>query len=211
MSASCCHDAKQPPVRDRRYRRILWAALGINAAMFLVEIVAGLTAGSLSLQADALDFLGDAANYGLSLFVLAMALRWRASAALLKGGSMGLFGLWVLGGAVYHAFVPAVPEAHVMGLVGFAALGANIAVAAMLFAFRDGDSNRRSVWLCSRNDAIGNLAVLAAATGVFATGTAWPDLLVAGIMAVLALSASGQVIRQSMREMRASPMPAPAE
>ncbi|WP_119459972.1 cation diffusion facilitator family transporter [Rhodospirillaceae bacterium SYSU D60014] len=212
MSASCCHaKTDQSPVRDLRYRRVLWAALGINAAMFLVEIVAGLAAGSLSLQADALDFLGDAANYGISLFVLGMALSWRASAALLKGASMGLFGLWVLGNAVYQAFVPTVPEAEIMGVVGFAALVANIAVAAMLFAFRDGDSNRRSVWLCSRNDAIGNLAVLLAATGVFATGTGWPDLMVAGIMAGLALSASVQVVRQSLREIRPRAGAVPAE
>ena len=212
MSASCCHSKPhQAPIGDHRYRRILWAALAINGAMFLVEIVAGLAAGSLSLQADALDFLGDAANYGISLFVLGMALRWRASAALLKGASMGLFGLWVLGGALYALFHPMVPEAHVMGVVGVAALVANVAVAVMLFAFRDGDSNRRSVWLCSRNDAIGNLAVLLAATGVVATGTGWPDLMVAGIMAGLALTASVQVIRQSLREMRPDAGAVPAE
>jgi len=212
MSASCCHhDADRAPVRDHRYRRVLWAALGINLAMFLVEIAAGLAAGSISLQADALDFFGDSANYGISLFVLGMALRWRASAALLKGASMGVFGLWVLGAAVYHAAFGGIPEAEVMGAIGFTALAANVAVALMLFAFRDGDSNRRSVWLCSRNDAIGNLAVMAAATGVFATGTAWPDLAVAGVMAALALSAAVQVIRQSLGEMRRAAAPLAAE
>lgn len=212
MSASCCHhDADRTPVQDHRYRRVLWAALGINLAMFLVEIAAGLAAGSISLQADALDFFGDSANYGISLFVLGMALRWRASAALLKGASMGVFGFWVLGAAVYHAAFGGIPEAEVMGVIGFAALAANVAVAAMLFAFRDGDSNRRSVWLCSRNDAIGNLAVMAAATGVFATGTAWPDLAVAGVMATLALSAAVQVIRQSLGEMRRAAVPLAAE
>ena len=212
MSASCCHhDADRAPVRDHRYRRVLWAALGINLAMFLIEIAAGLAAGSISLQADALDFFGDSANYGISLFVLGMALRWRASAAFLKGASMGVFGLWVMGAAVYHAAFGGIPEAEVMGVIGFTALAANVAVAAMLFAFRDGDSNRRSVWLCSRNDAIGNVAVVAAATGVFATGTAWPDLAVAGVMAMLALSAAVQVIRQSLGEMRRAAAPLAAE
>ncbi len=187
------------------YRRVLWAVLVINAAMFLIEAGAGLGAGSVALQADALDFLGDAANYGISLFVLGMAIRWRARAALIKGASMALFGLWVLGATAYNAVFLGVPDALVMGSVGALALLANVLGALLLFRYRGGDSNRRSVWLCSRNDAIGNLAVLAAASGVFATGTAWPDLAVASIMATLAVYAAVQVVRQALAELREEP------
>jgi Co/Zn/Cd efflux system component len=180
----------------------LWVALAINAGMFLVEIIAGITAGSSALQADALDFFGDAANYGVSLFVLGMSLRHRAMASVLKGSTMGAFGLWVIGNTAYHLLQGTVPEAEVMGAVGLAALIANVVVAAILYAFRDGDSNMRSVWICSRNDAIGNLAVLGAASGVFATGTGWPDILVAAVMGVLALSGSIQVLRLAATELR---------
>jgi Co/Zn/Cd efflux system component len=144
--------------------------LGINAAMFLVEIAAGLAAGSASLQADALDFLGDAANYGISLFVVGMALRYRAMAALAKGVSMGAFGLWVMATVVWHAIHGTLPSAMTMGTVGFAALTANAVSFAMLWLYRTGDANMRSAWICTRNDVLGNLAVLLAAIGVFGTG-----------------------------------------
>ncbi|MBI5165646.1 MAG: cation transporter [Magnetospirillum sp.] len=170
--------------------------------MFLVEIVAGVAAGSSSLQADALDFFGDAANYGVSLFVLGMSLHRRAMASVLKGATMGAFGLWVIANTGRHLLTGTVPEAAVMGAVGVAALVANVVVAVMLYAFRDGDSNMRSVWICSRNDAIGNLAVLGAASGVFATGSGWPDFAVAGIMAALALSGAVQVLRHALAELR---------
>src|SRR4051794_16532946 len=163
--------------------------------MFLVEIVAGLISGSVSLQADALDFLGDVANYGISLFVIGMALRYRASAALIKGVTMGLFGIWVIGAIVWHAALGTVPQAITMGEVGFAALVANAVVFVLLWAYRKGDSNMRSVWLCSRNDVIGNMAVLLAALGVFGTGTGWPDLIVAGLMAGLGIQGAYQVTR----------------
>src|SRR3954464_11456306 len=159
MSVHCCA-SERPERTDSRYRRVLWAALAINATMFLIEIVAGLIAGSVSLQADALDFLGDVANYGISLFVIGMALRYRATAALIKGMTMGVFGLWVIGATVSNAVKGIVPHALTMGEVGFAALAANAAVFVLLWAYREGDSNMRSVWLCSRNDVIGNLAVL---------------------------------------------------
>jgi Co/Zn/Cd efflux system component len=181
---------------------VLWAALLINAAMFAVEIGAGLRSGSVSLLADAIDFLGDAANYGVSLWVLGLSLRHRAGAALLKGASMGLFGVAVLGHALWSFSQGTVPEAATMGAVGALALLANVAVAAMLYAWREGDANMRSVWLCSRNDAIGNLAVMAAALGVFGTSQGWPDLIVAGVMAGLALSGAVAVIRQARGEWR---------
>lgn len=197
---NCC----SPPVKapDSRYRRILWVALAINAAMFGVEVVGGLAAASTSLQADALDFLGDAGNYAISLFVLGMAVAWRARAALLKGLTMGAFGLWVVGITTANLLMGTVPEPFTMGWVGALALIANVTVAVLLYAFRQGDSNMRSVWLCSRNDAIGNIAVLLAALGVFGTGTAWPDLAVATIMAGLGITAAWQVVTGALDELR---------
>ena len=187
---------------DPRYRRVLWAALLINAAMFCIELAGGLRAGSVSLLADAVDFFGDAANYGLSLLVLGMGLAWRARAALVKGLSMGAFGLFVLGKTAWGAATGSVPEPITMGAIGALALAANVAVALMLYAWRDGDANMRSVWLCSRNDAIGNVAVMVAALGVFGTGSGWPDLAVAAVMATLALSAARSVVRQARAELR---------
>lgn len=209
MGAHCCPEPTSceaaPGPEDRRYRRALWIALAVNADMFLVEIVAGVTAGSVSLKADALDFLSDAANYAISLFVVGMALQWRARAALIKGLSLGAVGLWVAGTTIHNALIGSVPEAEVMGVVGFLALGANTGVAIMLFAFRRGDANMRSVWICSRNDAVGNVAVLLAALGVFGTGTGWPDVTVGGIMAVLAISGAWQIIRHAADELRVAP------
>jgi len=215
MSVDCCahghhHNTRDDRRNDARYRRVLWAALGINAGMFLVEVVAGLAAGSVSLQADALDFLADAGNYGISLFVVDLALRYRARAALVKGGTMGLFGLWVIGATIWHAVYGTLPHAATMGAVGFAALLANAAVFGMLWAYRSGDSNMRSVWLCSRNDVIGNFAVLLAALGVFGTGTGWPDVIVAAVMGVLALQGAWAVIRQATGELRQPPLAATA-
>jgi Co/Zn/Cd efflux system component len=171
--------------------------------MFFVELTAGLAAGSVSLQADSLDFMGDAANYGISFFVLGMALRCRARAALAKGVTMGLFGLWVLVATVWHAILGGVPQAFTMGVVGIAAFGANLAVFGLLWAYRNGDSNMRSVWLCSRNDVAGNFAVLLAAAGVFGTGTGWPDVIVAAIMAILALQGACRVVSLATAELRA--------
>ena len=172
--------------------------------MFGVEIAGGILAGSVSLLADAVDFAGDAANYGLSLAVLAMGLVWRARAALVKGISMGAYGMFVLGKAGWGAVAGGVPEAMTMGGVAFLALLANAGVAALLYAYRDGDANMRSVWLCSRNDALGNVAVMLAAVGVFGSGQGWPDLVVAAIMGGLALSAARSVIAQTLGELRAS-------
>ncbi|MWV16345.1 cation transporter [Pseudomonas sp. L-22-4S-12] len=199
MGAHCCnHD--QEVSRSRRYRKILWIALAVNFAMFAVEIGAGLRAGSVSLLADSLDFLGDAGNYAISLWVLGMGLVLRARAAQFKALCMLLFGVGVLATTIWQQLQGGVPSAPTMGLVGLLALSANVGVAALLYAYREGDSNMRSVWLCSRNDALGNLAVLAAALGVFGTGSAWPDLLVAAIMAALAISAAIQVLRHAREE-----------
>jgi len=203
MSASCCGQAQDPHRGSESYRRVLWAVLAINAAMFGVEVIAGLTAGSASLQADALDFLGDAGNYIISLLVVGMALRYRAMAALAKGSTMGLFGLWVIGVTAWHAWQGTVPEAFTMGAVGVAALLANAMSFALLWAYREGDSNMRSAWVCTRNDVLGNLAVLLAALGVFGTGTGWPDIAVAAIMAALALQGAWIVIGHSWSELRA--------
>lgn len=205
MAQCCCNDGPDPHRGNTAYRRVLWAVLAINAGMFGVEMAAGLMAGSASLQADALDFLGDAGNYMISLFVVGMALRWRARAALLKGATMGAFGLWVLGIAGWHAMQGTLPGAFTMGAVGLAALIANAASFALLWAFRSGDANMRSAWICSRNDVLGNIAVLLAALGVFGTGTGWPDIIVAAIMAVLALQGALLVVRQSWAELRPSP------
>jgi Co/Zn/Cd efflux system component len=199
MSDHCC--SPQKPPANLRYRRILWIALVINAAMFVFEIAGSWAAGSVSLLADSVDFAGDAANYGLSLFVLAMAPVWRSRAALIKGISMGVYGLFVLGATVWHVIKGVVPEPATMGVIGFVALIANVSVAMMLYVYREGDANMRSVWLCSRNDAIGNVAVMLAALGVFGTGASWPDLMVAAIMAVLGLSAARTVVAQASREL----------
>jgi cation diffusion facilitator family transporter len=204
MSADCCEHQAKPAaaVRDLpRYRRILWIALAVNGAMFIVEMVVGYWAGSVALLADAIDFAGDALNYGVSLAVLAAALTWRARAALLKAACMLGFGAFVLGQAVW-AFAYGLPPAAVaMGATALLALCANLGVAWLLYAYREGDANMRSVWLCTRNDALGNIAVMAAALGVLGTGRAWPDLLVALVMAALALQAGYLVLRQARGEL----------
>lgn len=205
MGNTCCgRDEAGANNNDPTWRRILWIALGLNAIMFGVEIVAGIAADSRALQADALDFLGDAANYAISLGVAGMAIVWRARAALVKAATMLVFGLWVLGSAIWGFFVGASPDPGTMGAIGSLALAVNLAVAAMLFRYRSGDANMRSVWICSRNDAIGNIAVLAAAIGVFGTGRAWPDLVVASIMAGLAVWGSAEVFKQARGELRST-------
>lgn len=186
-----------------RYRRVLWIALGLNALMFVIEVISGWQADSVSLLADAIDFAGDAANYGISLAVIAMATGWRAKAAWIKGATMFGFGAFIAAQALWSVVHGQTPEPLVMGGIALLALLVNAGVALMLYAFREGDANMRSVWLCSRNDAIGNVAVFLAALGVFGTQTRWPDLAVAAIMAALALSAGASVMRQARAELRA--------
>ena len=201
MSGCCGEDAKFDGVSPD-YKRRLWAVIAINAAMFAVEMTAGHYARSQALQADALDFLGDALTYGISLAVIGASLRVRSTAALAKGLSLFAMGVWVLGSTLYRVVYVGVPEAGVMGAIGALALAANLASVLILMRYKDGDANVRSVWLCSRNDAIGNVAVMIAALGVWGTATGWPDLIVAAIMASLFLSSSWQIIRQALAERR---------
>ena len=189
------------------YKRVLWVVIAINAIMFVVEMAAGSVAGSQALKADALDFLGDTATYTITLLVIGLPVVWRARAALFKGLSLGVMGLWVLGFTLYNVLILGVPRAEIMGTIGFLALAANMASVLLLLKYRDGDANVRSVWLCSRNDAIGNLAVVAAASGVWATETAWPDLVVAGVMASLFLWSSVQIVQQALGELRSTHPP----
>lgn len=164
MSEHCC--PAPAPSADPRYRRILWIALAVNAAMFLVELGASATSGSLALAADAVDFAGDAANYGLSLAAIAAGGLWASRAALTKGFAMGTYGAGVLLFCAWRIHAGTPPEPLTMGIIGTLALVANLWVAWLLYAYREGDANMRSVWLCSRNDAIGNVAVMLAALGV---------------------------------------------
>lgn len=203
MSACCSGPCNTPAPPDGRYRKVLWAALFINAAMFGVELASSLAAASASLLADSVDFLGDAANYAVSLFVLGLGLAWRARAAYAKGLVMGVFGVLVLARALWFGLDGHLPHAQTMGVVSIIALAANGAVAAMLYAFRHGDANMRSVWLCTRNDMIGNLAVMLAALGVFGAQAGWPDIVVASIMACLGLSAARAIIGQARAELQA--------
>jgi Co/Zn/Cd efflux system component len=204
MAKDCCSTGcSTARVPSPRFRHVLWVALGLNVTMFAVEVASGVKAGSISLLADAVDFAGDAANYAISLAVLSMGFAWRARAALVKGLSMAAFGLFVLEQAAWHALTGSPPEPITMGAVGLLALAVNASVAGMLYAFRDGDADMRSVWLCSRNDAIGNLAVMLAALGVLGTGGAWPDLAVAAIMGSLALSSGATVVGRARSELGA--------
>ena len=213
MACNSCASAKPDPSNDPRWRRTLLIALIINAIMFGVEIFAGVTAHSAALKADALDFLGDSANYAISLGVAGMAFTWRARAAMLKGATLFALGVWVIGSTGYAAFAGTLPQAETMGIIGGLALAANVAVAFILYRFRSGEANMRSVWICSRNDAIGNVAVVAAAFGVFGTGSGWPDLIVAAILATLGISGGIQIMRQAAAELRSAYLPhtAPAQ
>jgi Co/Zn/Cd efflux system component len=198
------HDHGTAPANTAAYRRVLWIALVANAAMFGVEITAGLRSGSVALLADAIDFAGDAANYGASIAVLSAALVWRARTAYAKGLCMLGFGAFVLARTVWSFGQGITPEAVTMGGIGLLALCVNLGVAALLYAYRNGDANMRSVWLCSRNDAISNIAVMLAALGVFGTQTAWPDLAVAVVMAGLALSSGTSVLVHARQELKQS-------
>ncbi len=202
MAQHCCSHETKGGNLDPRWRRALWIALIVNAAMFLVEMAAGAAADSRALYADALDFFSDAANYAISLGVAGLALVWRARAALFKGATLLALGLWVIFACAWAIRVGSMPQAVPMGAVGLLALAANVLVALMLYRFRTGDANMQSVWICSRNDAIGNIAVVAAAIGVFGTGTAWPDIIVATIMACLGISGGLTILRLARIEIR---------
>lgn len=202
--AGCCQHHPPEKHQSAKFKTALWIALLLNLGMFLIEVFGGTHIGSTSLWADALDFLGDSVNYIISIFALGMSLYWRATVALLKGLTMGIFALIVLLKVLWSIFYGMAPEAMAMGAIGFMGLMANLISALVLFAFRDGDANMKSVWLCSRNDAIGNCAIMLAALGVFGTQSIWPDLVVASIMAFLGLTAAWSVTQQSLQERRHS-------
>ena len=203
MGAHCGHDVGFDG-SDPSFRRALLFVIAINFLMFGVEMVAGHISGSQALMADALDFFADGVTYTISLIVIGKVLRVRSIAALAKGMSLLLMGLWVMGSTIYNVIFIETPKAEIMGVIGFMAFLANVASVLILMRWRDGDANVRSVWLCSRNDAIGNVAVMLAALGVFGTGTGWPDFLVAGIMAILFLSSAIKIIKQGKRELASS-------
>ena len=204
MSGDCCGHGVKFDGLSADYKRRLWLVIGINASMFLLEMGAGALAGSNALQADALDFLADSVTYGISLAVIGASTRTRAWAAIGKAASLSGMSLWVLAMTAYHVLIVGVPHAEVMGAVGFLALTANLASVLLLLRYKDGDANVRSVWLCSRNDAIGNIAVMIAASAVWATGTKWPDLIVAALMAGLFFYSSVRILQQSVEEIRHS-------
>ena len=210
MAGSCCSEQPKFDGMSAGFKRALWIVIAINAVMFAVEMAAGALAGSQALKADALDFLGDTITYTLSLYVIGRSVRARASAALFKGLGLALMGLWVFGSTLWQVFVLDQPDAPVMGAVGFLALAANLASVFVLMAYRDGDANVRSVWVCSRNDAIGNVAVIGAAGLVALTGSAWPDLVVAALMAGLFLWSAAQIIRLALDELNEDSAPARA-
>ena len=192
------HDTFQGMSAD--YKRRLWLVIFINAGMFAVEITGGHLAQSKALFADSLDFLADSLTYGLSLYVIGMGIRARTRAALFKGFSLLAMGLWVFGSTAYAFFTNTLPDAQWMGEIGLLALLANVASVLILATYKDGDANVRSVWLCSRNDAIGNVAVIIAAVAVWLTASRWPDLIVAALMAGLFLTSAWQILRQGLEE-----------
>lgn len=200
MSAYC-GDAECGTGLLPRYRRILWIALAANLAMFFVELGASALSGSSSLAADALDFLGDSANYAASLAALALGGLWTSRVALMKSLAMFGFGVGVLGYAIWRAILGVPPEPITMGVVALVALAVNFGVAALLFRYRQGDANMRSVWLCTRNDVIANIAVIAAAFGVFGTGSLWPDFAVAAVLAGLGMTSGSAVLAQARAEL----------
>lgn len=198
----CCGTTVQFDGLSTAYRRALWTVIAINAAMFAVEVGAGAMSGSMALAADSLDFLADSLTYGLSLWVIGRPIAWRSRAALFKGGSLAVMGVGVFAATIWQTFVLGVPEAFVMSGVGLLALAANVVSVLILFRWRDGDANVRSVWLCSRNDAIGNVAVVAAGGAVWLTASGWPDVIVAGAMALLFLKSAAAILRQALDELR---------
>jgi len=201
MSGCCDHDDIDPAaLQVNAFRRVLWIVLVINGIMFAAEFSSAFFANSVALQADALDFLGDTLTYAVTLLAIGYSLKIRAKVALFKGASLGLLGLWVYGQMFFYLISGKIPSYEIMGMMGIIAFLANLISALLLYRYRAGDSNMQSVWLCSRNDAIGNLAIIVAASGVFATGSAWPDFIVATIMATLSVTASYRIIKLALQE-----------
>lgn len=184
------------------YKRALWIAVLLNVGYGLVEIVGGFLSGSQAVKADALDFLGDGVITLLGLIAIGWSLLWRARSALIQGIFLGVLGLGVLVSTAYRVIVLNEPDAELMGVFGAIALIVNVAAALVLIPHRTGDANVRAVWLFSRNDAIGNLAVVIAAALVYWTGMSWPDLLVAVLIAGLFLHSSWSIIRDARADLR---------
>ena len=202
MAGCGCDSNLQFDGASKGYIRVLWVIIAINAVMFFVETAGSYVSDSMALQADALDFLGDSLTYTITLIAIGHTLRWRASAAMFKGITLALMGSWVLGSTLYRVFILGIPNELIMGSVALLAFAANLTSALLLLKYRNGDSNVRSVWLCSRNDAIGNLAVMIAAGAVYGTQSQWPDLIVAFLMAVLFLHSATLIIRQALGELK---------
>lgn len=200
--ASCCGATVKFDGASPAYRRILFAVIAINAVAFVAVAGGALAQGSASLGANALDFFADCATYAISLWAIGKSVRVRSGAALLKGASLGLLAMFILGFAIWRAVSGAPPEGTVITSLGAFGFFANALAALLLVRHREGDANVRSVWLCSRNDAIGNVAVMVAALGVWGTATGWPDLIVAGIMASLFLSSAVKILIQARAELR---------
>lgn len=201
--ADCCADKASAVERLReRQMTTLRLVLAANAAMFVIELVAGLLAGSVALLADSLDMLGDALVYALSLFAAARGSVWKARAALVKAAVMGLFGVFVLGQVLYRLAYPQLPAVETMGAVGALALAVNFACFSLLWRHRGEDINMRSVWLCSRNDLVANVAVLLAAAAVWITLSPWPDLLVGALICAVFLRSALLVAREALAELR---------
>lgn len=203
-----CHDhcsADEQPAITAVYRKVLWICLIANAVMFVAQMIASYAAHSVSLLANSADFFSDAANYGISLYVLNLSLRQKARASLFKGVSLGFVGLWVAFETLHHALQPELPAPLIMAVISVVALAVNVGCAVLLYKYRGGDSNRESVWICSRNDAIGNIAVMIAAAGVFASSTIWPDIIVAAILGWLAVTGAWRIIRSARKELKNDP------
>lgn len=199
--SDCCDDQVFEGMSEA-YKRALIAVIVINALMFFIAVTAGLLSGSQALLADALDFAGDSATYTISLLVIGAPLRTRAMASIFKGGSLALIAIVILVTSGIRFFGDTVPVAETMGMIGFLALLANLTSLLILMGWRDGDSNVRSVWLCSRNDAIGNVGVIIAGIVVAMTGAAWPDLVVAILLASLFLRSSFLIMSQARIELQ---------
>lgn len=204
MSDHCCNNVTKVEITEtnQSFKKILWIALILNFAMFFVEVIFGQMAHSLSLKADAIDFLGDSANYFITLFVLNSAIQTRAKVSLLKATFMFCFGLWILSEAIIRFITPEIPNSFTMTWVGTLALAINALVSFLLYKFRGGDSNMQSVWLCSRNDTIGNGAVILASFGVFYFSSKWPDLIVALFMAGLSVKSSYSILKLASKELQ---------
>ncbi len=200
MSDACCGHNQPFDGMDRRYQQILSIVIAINFSMFVIEMGGGYAANSRALEADALDFLGDSLTYGVSLWAIGKSLALRGKIAILKGVSLLAMGLYVFGKTVYEVFYLGVPRAELMGTIGALALAANVVSVMLLARYKDGDANVRSVWLCSRNDAIGNVIVILAAVLVWGTTSGWPDVIVAGIMASLFLHSAWLILMQARQE-----------